>query len=372
MLLRPSNHCASLVIMSMIALAPCARVLAQDDYVLSAPRFWWGNWAVPRWISLAGDADGDGRADLIAVEPGGTIALARTSPLGKWVDDPSRDNPFAGDLIAAAAARFTGGTGDEVLGLARDGSLHLSSRITRGTSKYARRDRVGHVPALAGPPAVSRALSADLNADGRPDVLVPCVDGHLLLLLNLSGERGMPNFMPPLSKGSHQGAIEIDLGRFGPTLAPRLIWLDRNGTLFAAAINFAGNELQAGTPERLLELGPGARLAVGSFLGRPSHDIIAGRRLLPGGEPGRTIELSVLPPIADSKSDPWWRSADIDGNGMDDLIRKRMSSDREGGPEIVITFRLDWKSSAAGFSIPTRMACPTTGKPVESSLLEST
>jgi hypothetical protein len=47
MLLRASNHCASLVIMSMIALAPCARVVAQDDYALSAPRYWWRNWAVP-------------------------------------------------------------------------------------------------------------------------------------------------------------------------------------------------------------------------------------------------------------------------------------------------------------------------------------
>ena len=146
-MLRASNHCASLVIMSMIALAPCASVVAEDDYVLSAPRHWWRNWAVPPWISLAGDADGDGRADLIAVEPGGTIAVARTSPLGKWVDDPSRDNPFAGDLIAAAAARFTGGTADEVLGLSRDGSLHLASQVTRGTSKFTRRDRVGHVPA---------------------------------------------------------------------------------------------------------------------------------------------------------------------------------------------------------------------------------
>ncbi len=136
MLLRASNHCASLVIMSMIALAPCARVVAQDDHVLSAPRYWWQIWAVPPWISLAGDADGDGRADLIAVEPGGTIAVARTSPLGKCVNDPSRNNPFAGDLIAAAAARFTGGTADEVLGLARDGSLYLASQMTRGTSKY--------------------------------------------------------------------------------------------------------------------------------------------------------------------------------------------------------------------------------------------
>ena len=133
----------------------------------------------------------------------------------------------------------------------------------------------------------------------------------------------MPRFMPSLGKGSHQGAIEIDLGRFGPTNVPRLYWLDRNGTLFAAAINLAGNVLQAGTPERLLEIGPGAHLAVGRFLGRTSHDIIAGRRLLPGGEPGRAIELSILPPVADSKSDPWWLSADIDGNGMDDLVRKR-------------------------------------------------
>ena len=178
---------------------------------------------------------------------------------------------------------------------------------------------------------MTRALSADLNADGRPDVLVPCADGQLLLLLNLPGESGMPHFLPSLGKGSHQGAIEIDLGRFGPTLVPRLIWLDRNGALFAAAIKLTGSVLQTGTPQRLLDIGPGAHLAVGRFLGHISQDIIAGRRLLPDGESGRAIELSILPGLADSSSDPWWRSADIDGNGMDDLIRKRVCSDREGG-----------------------------------------
>ena len=95
---------------------------ADETFRLSAPRFWWGNWAVPSWISLAGDADGDGRAELVAIDPPGTIAVARTSPLGKWAEDPEHETRFGNNLVAAVVGRFMGGAGDQVVALGRDGA----------------------------------------------------------------------------------------------------------------------------------------------------------------------------------------------------------------------------------------------------------
>ena len=155
MLLRASNHCASLVIMSMIALAPCARVVTHDDYVLSALRHWWRDWAGPPWIPLVGDADGDGRADLVAVGPGGAISVERTSPLGKWVLDPEPNTRFGNDPVAATVGRFTGDAADEVLALGRDGSLRLAFGMKRGTRTYTRDLRVGEVPAADVPTSVA-------------------------------------------------------------------------------------------------------------------------------------------------------------------------------------------------------------------------
>src|SRR5277367_3818225 len=151
-----------LILLCVLALSPGAAKGADEKFRLSAPRHWWRDWAVPPWIPLVGDADGDGRADLVAVEPpGGTISVERTSPLGKWVRDPEPNIRFGNDVVAAAVGPFTGDAADELLAVGRDGSLRLAFGMKRGTRTHTRVGRVGEVPAADLPMSVARALSAD-------------------------------------------------------------------------------------------------------------------------------------------------------------------------------------------------------------------
>ena len=58
---------------------------ADDAVVMSRGQFWLRAWAPRPSFSLAADADGDGRADLITFQPRGTawVDVHLTSPLGK-------------------------------------------------------------------------------------------------------------------------------------------------------------------------------------------------------------------------------------------------------------------------------------------------
>ena len=64
-----TTGCVSLMLLSLVVPAANAAMGTDETFRLSVPRFWWDNWAVPLWISMVGDADGDGRADLVAVDP---------------------------------------------------------------------------------------------------------------------------------------------------------------------------------------------------------------------------------------------------------------------------------------------------------------
>ena len=265
------------------------------------------------------------------------------------MQDPEPNIRFGNDVVAAAVGPFTGDAADELLALGRDGSLRLAFGMKRGTRTYTRVERVGEVPAADLPMSVARALTADINHDGRIDVLVPRGDGRLLVLLNRRGDGGRPRFDRSLALGAPSDATEIDVGTFGAPARQRLVWVDADGRLNAATIAFAGAGLQVGSPERLLEIGNGAHLAVGRFLGRAGHDIIAGRQLLKGGDPASAVEVRALPTTAEWKSDAWWRTGDIDGNGMDDLVRKRTLPASAGGPEVSIQFAAHRGEAQQGF-----------------------
>ncbi len=337
----------SLILLGSIAMGPGAA--ADEGFRVSAPRFWWRNWAVPPWIALVGDADGDGRADLIAVDPSGEIEVERTSPLGKWVKDPDARKTFGKDFVAVACGRFTGGAEDEVLGLERDGSVRLAFGMHRGTSGYRADDRAGQIPAFTRPATLARAFSADIDRDGCVDVVIQRGPNQLVLLRNLRKDEGLVRFSASVAPDPAARAAEAGVGRFGPEAHTRLVWLDDQGNLSTAGLEVADGELHVGAAVTLLKANRGDRLAVGRFLGHATHDIIVGRRLLPGGDASRTIELPTLPNEAEAKHDLWWRVGDIDGNGMDDLVRKRSRTDREGGPEILIHFAARQGNVQPGF-----------------------
>ncbi len=319
------------------------------DVPSERPRCWWGDWAQPPWIPLVGDADGDGRADLVAVEPpGGTISVERTSPLGKWVQDPEPNIRFGNDVVAAAVGPFTGDAADELLALGRDGSLRLAFGMKRGTRTYTRVERVGEVPTADLPMSVARAFSADINHDGRIDVLVPRGDGRLLVLLNRPGDGGRPRFDRSLALGAPSDATEIDVGTFGAPARQRLIWVDADGRLNAATLALAGAGLQVGSPERCSK--SARRASGGGKVPRPRRPRHHRRSPTP---PRRRSRLgrrdSSVPTTAEWKTDAWWRPGDIDGNGMDDLVRKRTLPASAGGPEVSIQFAARRGEAQQGF-----------------------
>ena len=55
-------------------------------------------------------------------------------------------------------------------------------------------------------------------------------------------------------------------------------------------------------------------------------------------------------------------AGDIDGNGMDDLVRKRTLPESAGGPEVVIQFAVRWARHNQATSTTTWTVCPTRGK----------
>ncbi len=71
----------------------CGAQTSDRPFALSRGQFWIEGWATRPSFSLAGDVDGDGRADLIAFQPGGRawVDVHLTSPLGKptpWTAGP--------------------------------------------------------------------------------------------------------------------------------------------------------------------------------------------------------------------------------------------------------------------------------------------
>ncbi len=84
-----------------------------DASIMSRGQFWIEGWAPRPSVSLAGDADGDGCADLITFQPGGAawVDVHLTSPLGKPTPGRRALDRFGQDGLGVICGRFTLGAG---------------------------------------------------------------------------------------------------------------------------------------------------------------------------------------------------------------------------------------------------------------------
>src|SRR5579871_973956 len=73
------------------------------EVTLTPPQFWMQGFAAAPQIPLAGDVDGDGRADLLALNPlaEGNLEWARTSATGKPCFPTQARGKFGKDALAA-------------------------------------------------------------------------------------------------------------------------------------------------------------------------------------------------------------------------------------------------------------------------------
>ena len=172
-----------------------------------------------------------------------------------------------------------------------------------------------------------RLLAGEFDGDGMIDAVIVEDSGRLLLLRNDTTEASSPKFQCEEIEGALPPKVsQIAAGHFGAGGRDELVWKDGANTLSRAGLNVsAGRRPRLDPATRLLTAAPADRLAVGRFRGGATCDLIIGRRLLPGGDPSRAIEVATLPTPAEASGDRRWIVGDFDGNGRDDLLRQRES-----------------------------------------------
>lgn len=296
-----------------------------------APGVILGAYAAPR-TALAGDLNGDGRADFIGYYPGGEGILdaACTSALGKLRFGAQAATRAGEDALAVLAAPFVDQRASVLL-LLPDGTLRLAHDLQPETTTFARLDPVGAVEAPL-PRAPARAVALDADGDGRQDALLADASGRLLLLHNRPDSGALPRFAArPVSERLPElrrlaaGDLDGD-GRW------EIAWLDRRGRLWRASLALGDGKTVHLQARAVVATGaPGDGLACGRFLGAPGYDLILGQKLLPRGEAAGAIPLPTLPPADQARTDYAWLAADFDGDGKDDLLRAQRSGDPVDG-----------------------------------------
>lgn len=326
---------------------------AVDTYGITPQQFWRTAFGIGSWIPLAGDANGDGRADLLAIGPGPEtrIELARTSDLGKSVPSNVARDSFGSGMVAAASGRFfPGSLAAGVLIVMADGTVQMAWGMLPNGNNYSHLDPAGLIHPDDVPRSPCRTVAADFNGDGKLDVLVLDRGGKLLLLMNAIGADGRPQFKPNPQPSALLGVRQFAAGSFAGKKQASVVWLDTGGTLWRNNFEFKQGGLpRLGQAQSLTRVSTEDRLAVGRFRGGKFEDILIGQRLFAEGNPQKAVTLEGIPTTEAAKYDEHWIASDIDGNGKDDLIRHRLGMERFGRDDVQIHFSYDAKDKAKGY-----------------------
>lgn len=316
---------------------------------MSPAQFWRTPFGSRPWTPLAGDADGDRRADLLACGHSGdsVIEIARTSAIGKAIDSHNARPSSGKGLIATAAGPFCRANAADVAMVFADGSIKVAWGMAAAKT-YTNLDDAGSIPEELRL-AAARAAAADFDGDERCDILLYGGEGQLLLLLHRIGPNGKTRFAPVPVTGTMPGMRRIAAGTLGAEKRARFVWQDAGGSVSSALFNIKADRTTLGETTPIATGSPDDPIAVGRFRGEKGADILVGQRLFPSGNPKSPVVLSDLPQTAVAKHDTDWVVADIDGNGKDDLIRHRNAPDRFGGGDVYIHFSYDTSEPTKGY-----------------------
>ena len=138
---------------------------------MTPPQFWCTSFGQSPWLPLAGDADGDGRADLLEIGPSGEsrIEIARTSPIGKpFVSNEARSSMGKGLVATACGAFIAGSKAAGVMAVFEDGTVRVALGMAPGSDTYSRDDVVCKIAEEAIPKGPCRTAVADFKETESP------------------------------------------------------------------------------------------------------------------------------------------------------------------------------------------------------------
>jgi FG-GAP-like repeat len=179
-----------------------------------------------------GDFNGDGRPDVLARAPDGSLRLYRGTGAGRWMDNGIVVGSGWQDFTAVfAAGDFSGDRHPDVFARSPDGSL----RLYRGNGTGGWLEN-GIVVGSGWQDFTALAGGGDFNGDGKPDVLARSPDGALRLYRGNGAGGWVDNGIVVGSGWQSLGSLTLIGGSPAPAPgAPAIAPLPGASTLLSAA-----------------------------------------------------------------------------------------------------------------------------------------